>query len=792
MTSWVGAYTATTRDYTLMSAPIGLSVKRREDRRLLTGRGRYVDDLRLPDLLHAAIVRSPHAHARIVGVDADRAQALPGVVAVLTIAELLECAAAVPPFVTSSRLRPYAQPAIAGPKVRHVGEAVAVVVADDVYRAADAAQAVDVRYESLPAAATVEAALARNAPRVFDEWPDNVAGPADGAVGDVARGFAEAYAVVEARLHVPRVAAMPIEPRGVVAQPDAPDGRLTVWASTQMPFAVRAAVAAALGLAEEQVRVIAPDVGGGFGAKGHVYPEDVLIPAVARRLGRPVKWIEIRREHFLATAPDRDQHHQARLGIAEDGTITAIETTFTRDGGAYPVIGDVIALNTINHLPGPYRIAHLRGAAINIVTHKTFTAAYRGAGRPEGAYVFDRLLDRAARRLRMDPAEVRRRNLIRPDEMPYATGLRYRDGAAIVYDPADYGVALDHLLGHFGYDEWRSAQQVRRDSTRPIGIGLSAYLEGTGIGPFEGADVKIDPSGTIYLQIGVSSQGQSHETTLAQVCAAELGVDIERVVVVGGDTAVLGYGNGTIASRVAAVAGPAVARTAREVARRARLVAGELLECAPTDVVLAAGRAHVVGVAGRGVALGDLARASLRSPTLLREGAPGLHACAFFRPETVTWAFGAHACALEVDVETGALRLLRYAAVHDCGRPLNPMIVEGQLHGGIVQGIGAALAEELVYDGEGQLVTGSLMEYGVPKAAEVPPLDVIALDFPSTRNEMGVKGVGESGIISPVPAIANAVEDALADRGVEVARVPLTAASVWEALRRAQRPSASR
>src|SRR5256712_10825484 len=427
VSSWFGAYTATTRDYTLMGAPIGLSVKRREDRRLLTGRGRYVDDLRLPTLLHAAIVRSPHAHARIVGVDADRARARPRVVAALTIAELPECAAAVPPLVTSPRLRPYAQPAIVGPKVRSVGEAVAVVVADDVYRAGDAAQAVDVRYESLPATGTVEAALAKNAPRYFDEWPDNVAGPADGAVGDVARGFAEAYAVVEARLHVPRVAAMPIEPRGVVAQPDAPDGRLTVWASTQMPFAVRAAVAAALGLAEEQVRVIAPDVGGGFGAKGHVYPEDVLIPAVARRLGRPVKWIETRREHFVATAPDRDQHHQARLGIAEDGTITAVETTFTRDGGAYPVIGDVIALNTINHLPGPFRIAHLRGAAINIVTHKTFTAAYRGAGRPEGAYVFDRLLDRAARRLRMDPAEARRRNLIRPDEMPHATGLRYRD-----------------------------------------------------------------------------------------------------------------------------------------------------------------------------------------------------------------------------------------------------------------------------------------------------------------------------------------------------------------------------
>jgi aerobic carbon-monoxide dehydrogenase large subunit len=775
-----------------MTAPIGLSVKRREDRRLLTGRGHYVDDVRLPHLCHAAIVRSPHAHARIVGVDARRATALPGVLAVLTIADLPECAAAVPSLVTSPRFRPYVQPAIAGPKVRHAGEAVAVVVADDVYRAADAAEVLDVRYAVLPAVATVEAALAKGAARVFDEWPDNVAGPAAGAVGDVTRGFAQAHVVVEARLSVPRVAAMPIEPRGVVAQPDAPDGRLTVWASTQMPFAVRAAIAAALDLAEEQVRVIAPDVGGGFGAKGHVYPEDVLIPAVARRLGRTVKWIETRREHFLATAPDRDQHHQLRLGVASDGAIAAIETTFTRDGGAYPVLGDVITLNTINHLPGPYRVAHLKGSAVNVVTHKTFTGAYRGAGRPEVAYVLDRLLDRAARRLRMDPAELRRRNLIRFDEMPYTTGLRYRDGIPIVYDPADYHAAFDRLLARFGYDEWRAAQKGRRASPRPIGIGLSAYLEGTGIGPFEGADVRIDPSGMVYLQIGVSSQGQSHETTLAQVCAAELGVDTERVVVVGGDTAVLGYGNGTIASRVAAVAGPAVARTSREVARKARLVAGELLECAPTDVVFADGRAHVAGMAGRSIELGELARGSLRSPTLLREGAPGLHACAFFRPETVTWAFGAHACALEVDVETGAVRLLRYAAVHDCGRPLNPMVVEGQLHGGIVQGIGAALGEELIYDGGGQLLTGSLMDYGVPKAHEVPPLDVVALDFPSTRNEMGIKGVGESGIISPVPAIANAVEDALADRDVAIERVPLTAARVWEALRSAQRPSGSR
>src|SRR5439155_407456 len=466
---------------------------------------------------------------------------------------------AVPPLVASSRFRAYAQPALAGPEVRHAGEAVAVVVADDTYRAADAGEAVEVQYAVLRATAGVADAQAPDAPRVFSEWPDNVAGPAEGAVGDVARGFAQAHEVVEVRLSVPRIAAMPIEPRGVVAQPDAPDGRLTVWSSTQVPFAVRAAVATALGLAEEQVRVIAPDVGGGFGAKGHVYPEDVLIPAVARRLGRPVKWIETRREHFLATAPDRDQHHHARLGVARDG-------------------------------------------------------------------------------------------------MPYTTGLRYRDDVPIVYDKADYRAAFDRLLGLFGYDRWRDEQKARRAAPHPIGIGLSAYVEGTGIGPFEGADVRIDPSGTIYLHIGVSSQGQAHETTLAQVCAAELGGDYERVVVVGGDTSVVGFGNGTIASRVAAVAGPAVARSAREVACKAKLVAGELLECAPADIVLAGGRASVVGMADRFVELGALARASLRSRALIRQTTePGLRACAFFRPETVTWAFGAHACAVEVDVETGAV-----------------------------------------------------------------------------------------------------------------------------------------
>jgi carbon-monoxide dehydrogenase large subunit len=706
---------------------------------------------------------------------------------VLTARELPECAAGVPPLAPSAAMRAYHHPAIAGVVARHVGEAVAVVIADDVYRAADGAEAVRVTWQPLPAAVTVERATQPGAPRVFEEWPDNVAGVATSGAGDVARGFADADVIVEASLDFPRVAGIPIEPRGVVAHPATGDGLFTVWSSTQVPYAVRAAIARALGLGESRVRVLAPDVGGGFGIKGHAYAEEVLIAAVARRLGRPVKWIETRREHFLTAAPDRDQRHRARLGVRRDGTLTAIDTRFTRDHGAYPTLGDVIGLNTINHLAGPYRVSHFEGECVNVVTHKTFMGAYRGAGRPEAAFVLDRLLDRAARRLGLDPADVRRRNLITKEAMPYTPGHRYRDGVAITYDPADYVAAFDRVLALLDYEDWRAQRDRRRGTPHPVGIGLSAYLEGTGIGPFEGADVRVDPDGTVFVAVGVSSQGQAHETILAQVCAAELGVPLERVVVLGGDTTLIGFGHGTIASRVAANAGPAVARSAREVARRARLVAGELLECGPADVVLVDGRAYVAGSPDRGIALGTVAGRAPRSRALAAEGAPGLHACLFFHPETVTWAFGAHACAVEVEVETGVVRLLRYAAAHDCGRPINPTVVEGQLHGGIAQGLGTALREEIVHDADGQLLTGTLMDYGVPSASDIPPLVVEAVDHPSMINELGVKGVGESGIISPSAAVANAVEDALADRGVEITRVPLLPHRVWEALRAATR-----
>jgi carbon-monoxide dehydrogenase large subunit len=763
---------------------VGASPKRKEDGRFVAGHGRYLDDVRVVGLRHLAIVRSPYAHARILAIDSAAARATAGVLAVLTLDDLPELAAAtVPPLVPEPTGRPYVHPVLAGARVRHVGEPVAVVVATDPYAAADGAERVAVTYEPLPAAVSAAAADASGAPRVNPEWPDNLVSVTTSAKGRPAAALAAAPVVVAARLAYPRVAGMPLETRGVLAAPDPIGGGLTVWTSTQVPFAVRSAIAPVLGLAEERVRVIVPDVGGGFGVKGHVYPEEILVSTVARRLGLPVKWAETRREHCLTAAGDRDQVHEARIGLERDGRIVGIETAFTRDHGAAPTLGEAITLNTINHLPGPYRVPHYRGTGRNVLTHKTFAAAYRGAGRPEAAFVLDRLLDRAARKLGMDPAALRRLNLIRADEMPVPTGLTYRDGAPITYDPADYPAAFDRLLATLDYTGWRARQAERRGGLRPIGIGLSAYVEGTGIGPFEGADIRVDPDGTVFVHLGVCAQGQGHETTLAQIAADELGVPLESVAVVGGDTSLVGYGMGTIASRVAAVGGPAVQRSAAQVAYKARLVGAELFECAPEDVVLAEGRVAVRGAPGKSVPLGHVARAAVRSRAVAEAGGPGLHACAFFYPDTVTWAFGVQGLVLEVDLESCAISVLKLAAMHDCGRPINPVIVEGQLHGGIAQGLGSALGEALIYDEAGQLLTGTLMDYPLPRADEMPPLEVVHLNCPSAINPLGIKGVGESGVISPAAAVANAVEDALADYGVEVDRPPLTSASVFELLR---------
>src|SRR5437762_3957751 len=755
---------------------IGASPRRKEDRRLLVGGGRFVDDLTREGLLHLAVVRSVNAHARIAKIRLAEARALPGVVAAWSAADLPEAARPMPSAYGAVRKgRPWSQPILAHDRVRYVGEPVAVVVAESPYRAADALELVQVDYAPLPALATVEAALA-SPTRVHDGWPDNTALAVSGAIGDAERALATADVVIDETFRHPRLAAVPIEPRGVLADRDADTGTLVVWSSCQNPYSVRDIVAAALELPAEAVRVVVPDVGGAFGPKGSVYPEEILVAAAALRLGRPVKWVETRRESFAGLGQDRGQSHQVRIGFARDGRVVALDDRFFADVGAYPAEEAGLTANTVNHLPGPYRVAHYRNVGTNVVTNKTLNAAYRGAGRPEAVFVMERLMDLGARRLGLDPAEIRRRNLVRPDEMPYRPGLTYKDGVPIAYDPGDFPSAFERALGLLRYDDWRRRQTAQAGTARRIGIGLACYAQGTGLGPYEGATVRVDPSGKVYVYIGVTGQGQGHATTLAQIAAAELGAAWEDVVVSAGDTSQQPYGMGTGGSRVAANSGPAVAQTAREVRERATRVAAEMLECAPEDVRIEQSRVHVVGMPHRAVSLGKVAHAAVKSKALKATGEPGLHACTYFYPDTVTWAFGTQAAAVEVDVETCGVRLLAYAIVHDSGRAINPTIVEGQLQGGAAQGIGAGLGEELVYDAGAQLLTASVPDYAIPKADQLPPLPVALEEHPSVINPLGVKGVGESGAIPGAAAIVNAVEDAVADLGVTIAEAPVTGA----------------
>ena len=759
---------------------IGQSPKSKDAIRFLRGQGRYVDDLTRRDLVHLGVVRSAHAHARITRVEAKAARAIPGVLAVWTAADVPELGQ---PLTTGgSKERGFAVPILAGERARYVGEPVAVVIADTPALVADALAAVQVDYTPLPSLVGADVARAASA-RVHADWPDNVALEARGAVGepDLAQ---PGLTVVRERFRHPRLAAMPIECRGVLADYDAEAGVLTVWASIQSPYSQRDVIARVLGLAAERVRVIVPDVGGAFGPKGQVYADEVLVAVAAFRLGRPVKWIETRREHAQCVGHDREQLHEAAVAFAPDGTIAALEDRFLADVGAYPVMGNGLTANTVNHLPGPYRVPHYRGHGESVVTTTMFNAAYRAAGRPEANFVMERLMDIGARRLGLDPADVRRRNLIRAAEMPYRPGLTYKDGIPVTYDPGDYPAAFERMLRAFGYDDWRKRQMATVGSPRPIGVGIACYAQGTGLGPFEGATVRVDPRGKVYVLIGVAAQGQAHSTTLAQIAAGELGAELDDVIVLGGDTSLMPYGMGTGGSRVMANAGPAVARTAAEVRQRAAVVASELFECAAADVRFEAGRAFVAGMPDRALPLGRLAQAAVRSKALAASGEPGLNACTWFYPDTVTWAFGGQVCAVEVDVETCRVRLLRHVALHDPGRAINPAIVEGQLQGGAAQAIGAGLMEEVVYDAQGQLLSGSLMDYAIPKADDLPSLDVVLDEHPSSINPLGVKGVGESGCIAGASAIANAVEDALADRGVIVRELPITATRLYALLHR--------
>ena len=774
----------------------GAAVKRREDPRFLRGEGRFIDDVVLPGLLHAAFLRSPHAHARIARIDATRAAAAPGVARVLTFQDLerwmkpLPLFGAVPPglaAVVKFDIRQAPQWALCRDRARYVGEIVAMVVAESPERAQDALELIRVEWDLLSPVVDMTRAAEPGAPLIHPEWGSNVGIGFTHAIGDADGAFARADVSVAETFHIQRYVGMPLENRGVVAQWDRRDGTMTTWNSTQVSHFVQQGLAPALGLPPHKIRVIAPDLGGGFGTKASGYAEDVLIPIAAMALGRPVKWIESRREHMSGAAHARHQVHAISLAAARDGTILGVRDRIWLDLGAYNVWGVVLPYNTVAHLIGPHRIKNMRVDVQAVVTNKTPNAPYRGAGRPETVFAMDRIVDRLARELRMDPAELRRRNYIRADELPYDFGMPYRDGNPLVYDTGDFPEALAKALEAADYEKFRAEQPRLRARGIHRGIGISGYVEGTAIGPFEGATVKLDLAGRVLVATGAINSGQGHETSFAQVAADALGVPMDWVTVVGGDTAAVPFGVGTFASRSAVTAGNSIADACREVRTKLTRAAATLLEAAPDDIEIEDGRVFVKGSPASAVDLARVVQASI--PTFAKPGvaSPDFEASAYHHVPTVTYASAVHVAEVEVDVATGGVKLLRYIVAHDCGRVINPIIVEGQVHGGVAQGVGGALFEEMVYDETGQLLTGSLMDYAVPKADDLPPIETVHLEFPSPRNPLGVKGLGEGGAISPPAAIANAVEDALAPFGARVTETPLTAARVVALLERARR-----
>jgi carbon-monoxide dehydrogenase large subunit len=571
-----------------------------------------------------------------------------------------------------------------------------------------------------------------------------------------------------------------LETRGIIARRDPASGMLQVWIASQNPYRIRDGISHCLGIPPGEIRVMAGDVGGGFGCKGMIYPEEIVCCLLALHLGRPIKWVETRIESFLSTNHAREMLVEAAIAARRNGTILGIDVKLFQDCGAYCHYELVLPTAVINHLPNQYRIPNLRAEGHAVLTNKVQVSPYRGAGRPEAVFVIERLIEMLARRIGVDPADVRRANLVRPEELPYSSGLRMWNGWPIVYDSGDFPGMFERALELADYSRWRKEQRQAREEGRLLGVGIAACIEGGGIGPSEGATVSVEETGRVDVILGVGSQGQSHETVFAQVCADVLGVEFEDVSVRGGDTNLFPEGFGTRASRVAVNAGNAVAKAAEVLKTKVSLIAAELLECSRGDIVIESGRAGVRGVPGRTVSMAEIARAATGAvgPADAR---PVLAATEFFHPDTATWAGSVHVAVAEVDADTGTWRVLKYVVVHDCGRALNVQVVEGQVVGGIAQGLGMILGEELVYDEFGQLVTGSLMDYAVPRADDMPDVVLEHMDFPARSNALGVKGIGEGSVAGPPAAIANAIEDAIGG-GARVTRTPLTSQRVWELL----------
>jgi carbon-monoxide dehydrogenase large subunit len=772
-------------------AVFGVRVERREDLALLTGQGSYTDDLKLAGMLHAAVLRSPHARARIRSIDVSAARGLPGVAAVFTHAELGASGKEIPLLQPNPVLVPRTQLLLAKDEVRYAGEPVALVVADDRYTAEDALDLIRAEYEPLPVVSDVLAAIEDGAPLVYPEIANNLASCFTLGFGDIEAAFATSDVVLRQRFKAHRGGGHAMECRAVLAEYDRRANRITMWSATQAPHLIARLASQMLGMEEWQVRVIAPpDVGGGFGPKAIFYPEEGLIPFAARVLGRPVKWTEDRREHFLATNQERDQYHDAEIALSRDGRVLGFRDTVTFDTGAYVPWGIIEPWITATTIPGPYKLPAFQVNMRVVYTNKVPVTPVRGAGRPQAVFAMERMMDLAARELQLDPAEIRRRNLIQPEEMPYKMGLVYRDGAAVTYDSGDYPACLQKAQQMVGYEAFREEQSRVRQEGRYIGVGIGLYVEGTGLGPYEGAIVKIDSSGKVLLTTGATPQGQGHATTMAQIAAHELGVDVDDVTVITGDTGAIPFGIGTFASRIAVNAGNSVLMAAREVREKALAIAASLLEADKDDLEMVDGSVFVRGAPGKSISLGALAvtAAGARPGYTLPPGVqPGLQATHYFSPSQAAYSSGAHVVTVEVDVRTGDVKILDYAVAHDCGRVINPMIVDGQVQGGVAHGIGNCFYEELIYDDNGQLLTSSFMDYLLPTAKEVPTAKIAHVEVVCPLNPLGVKGVGEGGTIPCAAAFGGAVEDALAPFGVTVTEVPLSPEKVRKLLRQAGR-----
>lgn len=767
---------------------VGRRFKRKEDPRLIQGISHYTDDLKLQGLLHCVFVRSPHANARIVSINVDGALSAAGVAGVAT-GEDLKGMGSVPCAGSLPDLKVPHHPALAQGQVRYVGEPVVAIVADSVYAARDAADLVEIEYESLPAVVDTEKALEKGSPLVHEQFKTNLAFTHDYKNGDVEGAFKRADVIVKERLLNQRLAPIAMEGRSVMAEYRPGENVMTIWSATQIPHLLKTQVSVMLGVPETSVRVIAPEVGGGFGSKLNVYGEEAIIPWLARKLGRPVKWTELRRENIAATIHGRDQIDYMEMALKKDGTILGLRARIVADLGAYhQLLTPIIPTLTVLMITGCYKIPAVHCTVLGVFTNKMSTDAYRGAGRPEATYIIERMMDLAALELKMDPAQLRSKNFPKATEFPFATST------GLLYDSANYQNSLKKALALAGYDKLRARQKAGRRNGKYYGIGVSTYAEICALGPstampaggWESGTVRVEPTGVVTVLTGASPHGQGQETSFAQIVADEFGISPEAVNVVHGDTAAVPYGIGTFGSRATAVGGTAMYFAVQKVKAKMTTLAAHLLRVKPANIVWSVGRIGAKGTK-KSLAFGEVVGAAYVAKNIPPGFEPGLEGTHFFEPSNFTFPFGAHVISVEVDPETGEIKMEKYVAVDDCGNVINPLLVEGQLHGGIVQSMGQALWEEVVYNEDGQLVTGSLMDYAIPKAEQIPDIVLERTVTPSPVNPMGVKGVGEAGTIGATPAIVNAVCDALAPFGIRNLDMPLKAERVWNAIQQSKK-----